>query len=107
MIMPRVEKRPGSQSGKVTWTGTGSYGASGDGEARPERIAASRKVHQPIANCERAVREGERGGWLARRQHPTHKCTAQIDTPFPLARPEIEPGQGNETDPSGVVRGPR
>ena len=48
--MPKREHRPGTQSAKVTWTGTG-YSGSLYGEcACAERMAASKKVQSPSEN---------------------------------------------------------
>lgn len=65
MIIPKVEQRPGVQSLKVTCTGMGSYGpGSGRGVACEEEMVASRKNHQPTANCSseaKRARQGEAG----------------------------------------------
>lgn len=80
MRSPKMERIPGSQSTKATWTGTVSYGASGGGLACADRTTASKNNQFPRANC---------GCWSALQflgvryerpgNEPEHlKCTHQL-----------------------------
>lgn len=122
MIMPSVAHRPGAQSAKVTWTGTGSNGESSGfemGLACAERTLASRKAHQPKANCVWEREEEEAGGrrWGEEGQlrfkprgeeaGSTHQCSCKVDEELSLARAQrrqLEPARArDEEDAAGVA----
>lgn len=112
MIMPSVEQMAGVQSANVTCTGTGSNGLLGSsmGFACEERMVASRKNHQPMANCMSCASHGGRS-----RQRPaaadymkssevTHEGAREIDEDLTLARAQRDLGQVDEAHSPGVAR---